>query len=97
MNVRTLATAAALTLATTFAMADDITIANDPVGVSTLTREQVRAEFLRARDAGQLPEGGEILVVDAPAKPAVSTLTREQVRAEARTASRTLATSYLPA
>lgn len=51
---------------------------------STLSRAEVRAQAVAARDAGQLPRG-EILPVQADAGPALS---RTQVRAEAAEARR---------
>jgi hypothetical protein len=59
---------------------------DDPATTSTLTREEVRAEVMRAQREGLLLSGGEHTVsVDTPV---AATRTREEVRAEAVAAMR---------
>lgn len=63
-----------------------------PASVSSTTRNEVRAEFLRARAEGEIVSFDTGLEY-AQAPEGRSTLTREQVRAETRTALRAKARS----
>ena len=66
--------------------------------VSTLTRQAVVAEYLRARNAGEVEYRGEASFPTALDKRVVSTQTRAQVTAEyirARNAGELLAADYL--
>lgn len=90
MNSKFIATAvvtlAALTSASAFAAsssnyAEPAEFARNSVNTSSLTREQVRTEYLQARQNGTLVLGQEFDVNTA--KGSVSTLTRAQVKSEA--------------
>lgn len=66
--------------------------------VSKLTRQAVLAEYVRARQAGEVEYRGEASLPTAVDKRVVSTLTRSQVTAEylrARNAGELLAADYL--
>jgi Domain of unknown function (DUF4148) len=77
MNAKQISIAALIALASSAALADDITI--DPVQHQSLkTRAEVKAEVMAARASGELFAGGEVL----PVARAVSLKSREAVRAE---------------
>jgi len=84
MNTKQLIAAAALTLVGSTAAFAQTEVelqhfgANQP---STVTRTEVRAEFLRARAAGEVPAYNEIVAV-SPAAPSATSTTRAQVRSE---------------
>ncbi len=82
MNTKQLIALATVAFAAPFAMADDITVANDHF-VAQKSRAEVRVEAAQANAAG-LTRVGEAGVAAQAALPATSTLTREQVRAELR-------------
>ncbi len=83
-----LAAIATCTLASTAALAQEVTVDTTPFQAAT-TRAEVRAEVLKAHAAGVLQFSTEL---DAQVQPTVaalpSLLTREQVRAEARALAR---------
>jgi hypothetical protein len=72
--------AVAFVSSTAIAQQQDLSIYQPAIPKSTLTREEVRAEFLKARADGRLPESSESVSFNRNAAP--STLTREQVKAE---------------
>ena len=77
MNAKNISVAALIAFASTFALADDITI--DTVQHKSLkSRAEVIAEVAVARANGELFTGGEVL----PVARAISTKTRDAVRAE---------------
>ncbi|HXY22448.1 MAG TPA: DUF4148 domain-containing protein [Burkholderiaceae bacterium] len=86
MNTKSIVAAIALALGTTVSFAEnpawDPHIDKTP---STLTREEVRAEFERAKAAGELIDTAQIYGVPtaSSARQQNSGLTREQVQAEA--------------
>ncbi len=82
MNTKQLFAFATIALATTGALADDITFANDVV-MSNLRRAEVRAQVIEARAAGVLQFSTEMQSQVQAAMPvAKSTLTRQAVRAQ---------------
>ena len=89
MNSKLIASAvitlAALTSASAFAGSNSAysvpgQTGKNSVTTSTLTRAQVLADYLQARNNGTLPQGENLEVRNA--KPMTSTLTREQVLAD---------------
>lgn len=85
MKIQRLLTGLAVLLGGVAANAVEAT-QDDPAMTSTLTREEVRAEVIRAQREGLLLSGGEHTVsVDTPV---AATRSREEVRAEAVAAMR---------
>lgn len=89
MNSKFIATAvvtlAALSSASAFAASssqysEPAEFASNSVTTSSLTRAQVRAEYLQARQNGKLVMGQEFDV--KPSKDSVSTISRAQVKSE---------------
>ena len=86
MNAKSIVAAIALALGTTASFAENPAWSRHiDTTPSTLTRDEVRAEFERAKSAGELIGIPEVYGVPtaASAKQEVSGLTREQVQAQA--------------
>jgi hypothetical protein len=89
MNTKSLIAAAALALVGSAAFAqtnytEDAMFRANPA--STLTRAEVRAEFLRARAADELPVSSDVAPVVVAKAPQKGGLTREQVIAQLKKA-----------
>lgn len=95
MNVKQVGTAAVFALAGTAALAESPTIVEDNF-VATKTRAEVRAEVVRAREAGVVFVSEVDLSSTRPAQ-ADSTLSRAQVQAELRNGPRTRYGELTPA